>query len=151
MQRRAVGKAKVHNTRRLHPQQPQTCITPYTHNFKHNNTQNNVAQRKRTQLHTTTTTTTHNHTTQKKPKQTNKHKANLPASFNVLKLAAPLLAGQPAGGAIVCVGAAVVHHGFKHHEAFAAAKGAVEALYKCGVYLTYFDWVALVGGATGGA
>ncbi|KAI8471112.1 MAG: hypothetical protein J3K34DRAFT_418097 [Monoraphidium minutum] len=54
---------------------------------------------------------------------------NLPSSFNVLKIAAPLMA-EAGGGAIVCVGAAVVHHGIKHHEAFAAAKGAVEALYR---------------------
>lgn len=56
-------------------------------------------------------------------------KNNLPASFNILKLAAPIMA-EGGGGSIVCVGAAVVHHGMKHHEAFACAKGAVEALYR---------------------
>jgi hypothetical protein len=30
------------------------------------------------------------------------------------------------GGNVACVGAAVVHYGMKHHEAWAAAKGAVE-------------------------
>lgn len=35
---------------------------------------------------------------------------NLTSSFNVLKAGAPLLA-EGGGGAIVCVGAAVVHHG----------------------------------------
>ncbi|KIY95915.1 hypothetical protein MNEG_12048 [Monoraphidium neglectum] len=49
--------------------------------------------------------------------------ANLPSSFNILKLGAPLLA-EAGGGSIVCVSAAVVHHGMKHHEAFACAKGA---------------------------
>jgi hypothetical protein len=36
--------------------------------------------------------------------------ANLPSSFNILKLGAPLLA-EAGGGSIVCVSAAVVHHG----------------------------------------
>lgn len=50
---------------------------------------------------------------------------NLVASFNILKCGAPLLAAA-GGGSIACVGATVVQHGMKHHEAFAAAKGAVE-------------------------
>lgn len=36
--------------------------------------------------------------------------SQLPASFNILKLAAPMMA-EAGGGSIVCVGAAVVHHG----------------------------------------
>ncbi|GBF94967.1 hypothetical protein Rsub_07468 [Raphidocelis subcapitata] len=56
-------------------------------------------------------------------------KNNVPASFNIMKLAGPLMAEQ-GGGSIVCVGAAVTHHGIKHHEAFAAAKGAVESLFR---------------------
>jgi hypothetical protein len=47
------------------------------------------------------------------------------ASFNILKVGAPILA-EAGGGAIACVGAAVVHYGIKHHEVWAAAKGAVE-------------------------
>jgi NAD(P)-dependent dehydrogenase (short-subunit alcohol dehydrogenase family) len=50
---------------------------------------------------------------------------NLATSFNVLKVAAPALA-EGGGGSIACVGAAVVHYGMKNHEAWAAAKGAVE-------------------------
>ncbi|WIA42113.1 hypothetical protein OEZ86_009387 [Tetradesmus obliquus] len=50
---------------------------------------------------------------------------NLATSFNVLKVGAPALA-EGGGGSIACVGAAVVHYGMKNHEAWAAAKGAVE-------------------------
>jgi NADP-dependent 3-hydroxy acid dehydrogenase YdfG len=50
---------------------------------------------------------------------------NLATSFNVLKVGAPALA-EAGGGNLVCVGAAVVHYGMKNHEAWAAAKGAVE-------------------------
>ncbi|WIA21690.1 hypothetical protein OEZ85_000858 [Tetradesmus obliquus] len=54
---------------------------------------------------------------------------NLATSFNVLKVAAPALA-EGGGGSIACVGAAVVHYGMKNHEAWAAAKGAVEAMHR---------------------
>lgn len=48
-------------------------------------------------------------------------------SFNVLKVGCPALA-EAGGGSIACVGAAIVHYGMKNHEAWAAAKGAVEGV-----------------------
>jgi NAD(P)-dependent dehydrogenase (short-subunit alcohol dehydrogenase family) len=54
---------------------------------------------------------------------------NLTTSFNVLKAACPVLA-ESGGGSITCVGAAIVHYGMKNHEAWAAAKGAVEAMHR---------------------
>ena len=42
-------------------------------------------------------------------------------AWNILKAGMHALA-EGGGGSIVCAGAAVVHHGLKHHEAWAAAK-----------------------------
>eukprot|EP00879_Flechtneria_rotunda_P003468 GHRR01003697.1.p1 GENE.GHRR01003697.1~~GHRR01003697.1.p1 ORF type:complete len:270 (+),score=99.72 GHRR01003697.1:443-1252(+) len=54
---------------------------------------------------------------------------NLVTSFNLLKIGCPILA-ESGGGNVACVGAAVVHYGIKHHEAWAAAKGAIEAMHR---------------------
>ena len=63
------------------------------------------------------------HTTNNK--KTPKKQANVVPAWNVLKCGMHTL-GEAGGGAIVCASAAVVHKGLKGHEAWAAAKGAVE-------------------------
>lgn len=54
---------------------------------------------------------------------------NVLPAFNILKSGCKVLS-ETSGGSICCVAAAVVEHGIKNHEAWAAAKAAVAGMYR---------------------